>query len=91
MASRNPRGWAPSATAEGHDEGTAAKGILYLTRNGVLVFDDTGRQIEHIQIPGERWTTNGSFCGKDRHTLSLTAGTGLYAVRMRVKGANIAK
>ncbi len=67
------------------------EGHLYLTGDGVLVFDKAGRQIEHIQIPDERWTANVSFCGKDRQTLFITASTGLYAVRMRVKGANAAK
>jgi gluconolactonase len=68
-----------------------SEGNLYLTGDGVLVFDKAGRQIEHIQIPDERWTANVSFCGKDKRTLFITASTGLYAVRMRVKGANAAK
>ena len=56
-----------------------------------VVFDKSGRQIEHIQVPDERWTANVSFGGKDRHTLFITASTGLYAIRMRVQGANAAK
>ena len=68
-----------------------AEGNLYLTGDGVLVFDQTGRQIEHIPIPDERWTGNVSFGGRDRQTLFITASTGLYAVRMRVEGANAAK
>ena len=67
------------------------EGNLYLTGKGVLVFDKTGRQIDHIQVPDERWTANVSFCGKDRQTLFITASTGLYAVKTRVKGANAAK
>ena len=67
------------------------EGNLYLTGDGVLVFDKAGRQIDHIQVPNERWTANVSFGGKDRHTLFITASTGLYAIRMRVKGANPAK
>jgi gluconolactonase len=67
------------------------EGNLYLTGDGVLVFDQAGRQIEHIPIPDERWTGNVSFGGRDRHTLFMTASTGLYAVRMRVRGANAAK
>jgi gluconolactonase len=67
------------------------EGNLYLTGDGVMVFDKTGRQVEHIRIPGEKWTANVGFCGKDRRTLFITASTGLYAVRMRVKGANAAK
>jgi gluconolactonase len=67
------------------------EGNLYLTGNGVLVLDREGRPIEQIQVPDERWTANVSFCGRDRQTLFITASTGLYAVRMRVKGANAAK
>ena len=68
-----------------------SEGNLYLTGDGVLVLDRQGRQIEHIPIPDERWTANVSFGGKDRQTLFITASTGLYGVRMRVKGANAAK
>jgi gluconolactonase len=68
-----------------------SEGHLYLTGDGVLVFDKAGRQIEQIKVPDERQTANVSFCGQDRQTLFITASTGLYAVRMRVKGANAAK
>jgi gluconolactonase len=68
-----------------------AEGNLYLTGNGVLVFDRTGRQIDHILVPDERWTANVSFCGKDRGTLFITASKGLYSVRTRVRGANLSK
>jgi gluconolactonase len=67
------------------------EGHLYLTGKGVLVFDRTGRQVEHIPIPDEQWTANASFAGKDRRMLFITASTGLYGVRMRVRGANAAK
>jgi gluconolactonase len=67
------------------------EGNLYLTGDGVAVFDSVGRPIEQIQVPGERWTANVSFGGKDRHTLFITASTGLYGIRMRVTGANEAK
>ena len=68
-----------------------SEGNLYLTGDGVLVLDREGRQVEHIPVPDERWTSNVSFGGKDRQTLFITASTGLYGVRMRVKGANTAK
>ena len=68
-----------------------SEGNLYLTGDGVLVLDREGRQVEHIPVPDERWTANVSFGGKDRQTLFITASTGLYGVRMRVKGANAAK
>jgi gluconolactonase len=67
------------------------EGNLYLTGDGVRVFDKTGRHILHIRVPDQRWTANVSFCAKDRQTLFMTAGSGLYAVNMRVKGANAAK
>jgi gluconolactonase len=78
--------------AQGSDGMTLdSEGHLYLTGDGVMVFDKAGRQVEQIRIPGEAWTANVSFCGTDRRTLFITAGTSLYAVRMRVKGANAAK
>jgi gluconolactonase len=61
------------------------KGNLYLTGKGVLVFDKSGKQIDHITVE-EPWTANVCFGGKDRQTLFITASTGLYAIRMRVKG-----
>jgi gluconolactonase len=67
------------------------EGNLYLTGDGVLVVDKQGRQIEHIEVPDERWTANVSFSGKDRRTLFITASEGIYSIRMRVKGANAAK
>ena len=66
------------------------EGNLYLTGNGVTVYDVAGQKIAHIPVP-ERWTANVCFGGKDRHTLFITASQGLYAIRMRVKGANPAK
>ena len=65
-------------------------GNLFLTGEGVAVFDRTGRQIERILVP-ERWTANVCFGGRDRRTLFITASRGLYGVRMRVTGANAAK
>lgn len=66
------------------------EGNLYLTGKGVFVFDPTGKQIEHIEVP-ESWTANVSFGGKDRQTLFITATKGLYAIKLRVSGANPAK
>jgi gluconolactonase len=66
------------------------EGNLYLTGRGVLVFDTTGKKIEHIEVP-ERWVGNACFGGKDRKTLFITASKGFYSVRMKVKGANPAK
>src|SRR6266699_1988255 len=63
------------------------QGNLYLTGKGVTVFDKSGKQIEHIDVP-ESWTANVCFGGKDRHTLFITASKGLYSMRMRVKGVD---
>lgn len=67
-----------------------AEGHLYLTGKGVSVFDAAGRKVEQIDVP-EAWTANVSFGGKDHRTLFITASKGLYAMAMRVKGANPAK
>jgi gluconolactonase len=66
------------------------KGNLYLTGKGVTVFDKTGKQIDHIDVP-EKWSGNVCFGGKGRKTLFITASTSLYSIRMNVKGANPAK
>ena len=67
------------------------EGNLYLTGEGVGVFDQAGRPVERILVPDERWTANVSFGGKGRQTLFITASTGLYAVATRVTGANVSK
>ena len=67
-----------------------SEGNLYLTGKGVTVFDKTGKQIEHFDVP-ESWTANVCFGGKDRQMLFVTASKGLYAIKLNVKGANPAK
>jgi gluconolactonase len=66
------------------------KGDIYITGKGVTVFDKTGKQIEHIDVP-EPWTANVSFGGKDHQTLFITASKSLYSIRLIVKGANPSK
>jgi gluconolactonase len=66
------------------------EGRLYLTGDGVTIVDAGGCLVERIAIP-EKWTANVAFAGKDRQTLFITATTGLYAIRMRARGANAAK
>ena len=61
------------------------KGNVYLTGNGVTIFDKTGKRIENIPVP-EKWTANVCFGDKDRKSLFITASTGLYRIRMQVKG-----
>lgn len=67
-----------------------AEGNLYLTGHGVTVFDKTGKQIDHIDVP-EKWSANVCFSGKDHQTLFITASESLYSIQLRVKGANPAK
>jgi gluconolactonase len=62
-----------------------ACGNVYLTGDGVLVFDSAGRQIEHIKVP-QRWTANVTFGGQDRQTLFITAGPAVYTLKMNVCG-----
>jgi gluconolactonase len=62
------------------------EGDVYLTGNGVTVFNPAGERIDRIPIP-EAWTGNVCFGGKDRRTLFITASKGFYALAMRVKGA----
>ena len=64
-----------------------AAGNVYLTGHGVTVFDKTGAQIEHIDVP-EPWTGNVTFGGRDRRTLFVTASHGVYTLRMRTRGAD---
>ncbi len=61
------------------------EGNVYLTGDGVTVFDKSGAQIEHIPI-AESWTGNIKFGGADRHLLFITASTSIYGIKMRVKG-----
>jgi gluconolactonase len=61
------------------------KGNVYLTGNGVTIFDKTGKRIGNIPVP-EKWTANICFGDKDRKSLFITATTGLYRIRLQVKG-----
>jgi gluconolactonase len=67
------------------------EGHLYLTGDGVRVFDPAGRQVDHVKVPDEAWTANVSFCGSDRRTLFITASEGLYSIRTRTRAAGPAK
>jgi gluconolactonase len=69
---------------------TDNEGNRYLTGHGVLVFDASGKQIDQIEVL-EKWSANVCFGGADRKTLFITASESLYAIRLRVRGANPAK
>jgi len=62
-----------------------SKGNLYLTGDGVSVFDKSGSKIGNIPVP-EKWTANVCFGDKDRKSLFITASTGIYRIRTSVKG-----
>ncbi|GAA4467371.1 SMP-30/gluconolactonase/LRE family protein [Nibrella saemangeumensis] len=61
------------------------QGNLYITGQGVTIFDPSGKKIGNIPVPS-RWTANVTFGGKDRKTLFITATESVYTVPMRVKG-----
>ena len=61
------------------------QGNVYLTGDGVTVFDPKGKQL--LQIPiDQKWTANVTFGGKKQNTLFITAMTSLYTLEMNVHG-----
>lgn len=61
------------------------QGNVYLAGKGVTIFNPKGEKIGHIPVP-ESWSANICFGGKERDILFITASTGLYAIKMKVKG-----
>ena len=61
------------------------RGNVYLTGNGVTVYNPNGQPIAHIPVP-EKWTGNLCFGGQDRKSLFITASEGIYVLPMRVRG-----
>lgn len=61
------------------------KGNIYLTGNGVTVFNSDGEKIQHIPID-EEWTANVTFGGKDQNILFITAKGSVYTLQMNVHG-----
>lgn len=60
-------------------------GNLYLTGDGVTVFNSKGEKIHHIEVP-EKWTANVTFGGENHQTLFITASKSVYTLKMNVKG-----
>ena len=58
-------------------------GNLYITGNGVTVFNSKGEQIHHISVP-ENWTANVTFGGENFSTLFITASKSVYTLKMNV-------
>lgn len=62
------------------------RGNVYVTNDkGVTAFSPAGEQVANIPVP-QRWTANVTFGGRDRTTLFITAGTGVYTMQMNVCG-----
>ena len=62
------------------------EGNVYLTLgNAATAYDKAGKKVLTLDVPES--ATNVCFGGKDKKTLFVTAGTSLYAIPMRVKGA----
>ncbi len=60
-------------------------GNVYLTGDGVTVFNKAGEKILHIPVP-EKWTANITFGGKRQNKLFITAMKSVYTLKMNVKG-----
>ncbi len=60
-------------------------GNVYLTGNGVTVYNPEGKKIEHIAVPA-KWTGNVCFGGKEKNKLFITASESVYILDMKVKG-----
>ncbi|HVX28109.1 MAG TPA: SMP-30/gluconolactonase/LRE family protein [Parafilimonas sp.] len=61
------------------------KGNIYITGNGVTVYNSSGEKIDHIDVP-EKWTANLCFGGKHKDMLFITASKSLYKIQTLVKG-----
>lgn len=64
---------------------TDNQGNVYLTGDGVTVFNSKGEQINHIPVP-ENWTANVTFGGADQNILFITAMDSVYTLDMNVNG-----
>lgn len=62
------------------------RGNIYLTGNGVSIYNKGGEFIEHIDVP-EEWTSNITFGGKGNNLLFITASKSIYTLMMKVKGS----
>ena len=61
------------------------RGNIYLTGDGVTVFNKDGQKIAHFPIP-ENWTSNVCFGGKEHNILLITASKSVYTLKMLVHG-----
>lgn len=61
------------------------KGNIYLTGNGVTVYNSKGTKIAQIPVPAN-WTANVCFGGKNKDLLFITASESVFTLRTKVKG-----
>ncbi len=61
------------------------QGNLYLTGDGVTVFNRKGEKIHHIKVP-EKWTANVTFGGEKNNILFITASNSVYTLETNTKG-----
>jgi gluconolactonase len=61
------------------------KGNVYLTGNGVTIYNPQGKKIGHIPVP-EPWTANLCFGGPNKDVLFMTASKAIYTLKMNVRG-----
>jgi gluconolactonase len=59
---------------------------LYLTGDGVTVYNRDAQKIAHIPVR-KGWTANVTFGGRDKKLLFITAGDAIFGLKMNVKGA----
>ncbi|MEO9894699.1 SMP-30/gluconolactonase/LRE family protein [Aurantibacter sp.] len=60
-------------------------GNVYMTGDGVTIFDKNGKQIKQIEVP-EKWTANVTFGGPNQNILFITAMDSIYTLEMAVNG-----
>lgn len=58
---------------------------LYLTGQGVTIFNRDGERLENIAVP-RRWTANVTFAGPQRKDLFITAKDSVFVIKMNVAG-----
>jgi gluconolactonase len=61
------------------------QGNVYLTGDGVTVYNSAGIKVEHIAVPA-KWTANVCFGGREKNKLFITASEAVYLLQMNVKG-----
>lgn len=62
-------------------------GNIYLSGNGVTVYNSSGIKIKHIPVPS-KWTANVCFGGRNKDWLFITATESLYKIKMQVRGVS---